>query len=165
VRHGADGASGLTEIGAIVLCVGILTTAGLFTYKLATNSGNDQGAQSNLQAALGAANDVYNDTQDYTQITQAQQLQNFDHGATFTLSTNTSSPPQMTTYSTNTFVAVVGALSDGDAGGYIGLATLSQSGTCWQIYSPADGSPVYGSTTGTCSAPTSAPSNGTTTPW
>lgn len=149
-RRTQTGAAGLLEVAAIVLAVGILTTAGLFTYRLATNSGADQATQSNLRSALGAANDVYNDTQDYTAV-QASQLADYDRGATFVTAPQTS-------YQSNTIVYGTGPLSNGDPGGYIGLAALSRSGTCWQVYSPADGPPSYGSSSESpCAAPTAAP--------
>ncbi len=144
-----EGISGLMEVAAVILAVAILTTAGLFTYRLATGSGADQQAQSNLRAAASAANDFYSDTQDFTasppnNMSLAQVLASYDHGACFVAGSYQSSCGSGGQTS-NIIAYVTGPLSalsssDSNPGGYMALATYSSSGTCFEILMPADAS-------------------------
>lgn len=138
----------MIELVVVLAVLAILMAISVPVFFGQTSLSHDRSAQSLLDQALSASNRVYDATQDYPQIT-APELNRADTSAKFTANGT------LTSFNPSAVVFATGSLSDGDAGGWIGLASLAQSGTCWQVYQPADGSPTYGSaTSGTCSAPT-----------
>jgi hypothetical protein len=167
------GLTGLQELAIAIGIAALLSVGGLFTYNVLTNGADDKTAQSSVSSVLTAANDVYQDTQDYGLIGSSTPNAN----GTGACGTTTAPFKTMRSYATNEtlqcgpittagpIVVVVssGELVDGDAGGWIGLAARSKDGICWQAYQPADGPAIYGSVTSTsCNAPQSAPSGGGT---
>ncbi|HLH46145.1 MAG TPA: prepilin-type N-terminal cleavage/methylation domain-containing protein [Acidimicrobiales bacterium] len=149
--RGADAGFTVVELLVVLMVMAILLAIAVPLFLGQRSSSGDVSAQQLLKGALLAANDVYNDTQDYTQVTAAALAAN-DREASFVSG-------QLTAYAPSTVGFATGALGNGDAGGYIGLAAYSRSGTCWLLYKPADAAAVTGSSSGLpCSPPTAPPS-------
>jgi hypothetical protein len=177
VTRAADerGLTGLQELAVAIGVAALLSVGGLFTYQVLVHGADDRTTQASLTTALAAANDVYQDTQDYGLIATDDPspdgagqcslgtaaftaLQSYAAGVTFECH------PQ-TGYAAGTVVYQTGELGRGDAGGWIGLAALAQDGRCWQVFTSADGPAVFGSSdTWPCTAPTGAPAGGDA-PW
>lgn len=144
----AEAGFSLVELVVVLLVMAVLMGIAVPTWLGQQNLSNDQATQSLLSSALSAANRVYNSTQNYSAIT-ATQLGRADTSTTFTVD------GALGSYSAGAVVFAEGSLSDGNAGGWIGLASLARTGKCWQVYQPADGPPTYGSASGTpCNPPT-----------
>lgn len=166
--------TGLQELAVAIAVAAALAVGALFAYHSLTGGANDDQVQQSISAAATAAQAVYQDTQDYGLIGSD------DPSATPGCSTSTPAFQDMaqyapsltltcaalTSYALNTVVVSSGELTDGDGGGWIGLASRSDDGICWMLYQPADGAADYGQFTPAgsqgCSAPTSAPSPGAT---
>ena len=138
----------LIELVVVLAVMAVLMGIAVPTWLGQQNLSNDQATQSLLSSALSAANRVYNSTQDYLGISTAQ-LEHADPSANTFIAVG-----QLGWYSAGSVVFAEGTLSDGNAGGWIGLASLARTGKCWQVYQPADGPPTYGSAGGApCSSP------------
>ena len=165
------GVSGIIELVIALVVLSILIGIAIPYFGQARASSNNSAAQQSIKVVNTALGSVYGDIQDYGYFGTAnpsfQGACSTSTQATVNLLsqiknvTLTCTSPITVAPSTVTFLS--GELSDGNPGGWIGLAALSVTGTCWQLYIPADGSPVYGSTSVVpCVAPTSAPGG---TPW
>jgi hypothetical protein len=167
------GLTGLQELAVAISIAALLSVSGMFTYRILLSGAGDRSAQATIGTALAAAHDVYVDTQDYGLIGSAQPT----GGAGGACSTAAAGFSLLTSYAAGvdvrcgalttprpgSVVLTAGELTDGDAGGWIGLAATAADGRCWQVYQPADGPPVYGSSGGgTCEAPASPPTGGGT---
>jgi type II secretory pathway pseudopilin PulG len=167
--HAEAGVSGIVELVVVLVVIGILFGILMPTFLGSRSSSNDHNAQQLLNGAATAAQNVYNDSQDYGAIGGATSptakcatpgstsapvalanLTAYDTSVTFTCSSQTA-------FANNSIVYTTGELASPAVGGWIGMATESRSGTCWQVFIPANTPPTYGSTTtASCAAPTAA---------
>jgi hypothetical protein len=170
-RLGEQGLTGLQELAVAIGIAALLGVGGLFTYRVLVNGSNDRSVQASISSALTAANDVYQEDQDYALISTPSPatggasscaLDTTDFSAMKAYASDVKfSCRALGTYRTGSVVFSTGELADGNAGGWIGLAAMATDGTCWQAYKPADGPTVYGShSAATCPAPTAAPAGG-----
>lgn len=172
VAFGDTGLTGLQELAIAMGVAALLSVGGMFTYRILVAGAGDRSAQVTVDTVMSAAHDVYQETQDYGLIgsTQPTAIGACD-GATNAFSLLASYAAgvdvrcgMVTTATAGTVVVTTGELTDGDAGGWIGMAALATDGRCWQAYQPADGPAVYASTTGNpCEAPTTSPPGGDST--
>jgi hypothetical protein len=169
--HDVGGLTGLQELAVAIGIAALLSVGGLFTYRVLISGSNDKAVQATITSAKAAAADVYQDTQDYALISSADP--NPDGTGACALDTSqfgllkayagnvTFSCGALQSYAAGTVVYSSGELTDGDAGGWIGIAARARDGVCWQVYVPADAPPVFGSQrTPACQAPTAAPTGG-----
>lgn len=172
-RHDDDGLTGLQELAVAMAIAALLSVGGMFTYRILVSGAGDRGAQATVSSVLAAARDVYEESQDFGLIGSSQPAATpggacSETAVDFSLLESYASGidlrcTALTTYTEGTVVVSTGELNDGDAGGWVGLATLAADGRCWQVYQPADGPAVYGWSLGVpCAAPTTAPHGGDT---
>jgi hypothetical protein len=172
VRAGDEtGLTGLQELAVAMTVAAVLSVGGMFTYRILVSGAGDRAAQAAVGTVLAAAHDVYAQTQDYGLIGAAQPgaagagacsaltptatlLGSYASGVAVRCGT-------LTTSVAGAAVVSSGELTDGDGGGWIGIAALAGDGRCWQVYQPADGPAVYGpGSAGPCNAPTAPPAGG-----
>jgi hypothetical protein len=165
------GLTGLQELAVAIGVAALLSVGAMFTYRVLVSGAGDRAAQVTVGTALAAAHDVYEQTQDYALIGSSQPSSTPAGGCNATTSAFSLMASYaagvdvrcgtLTAFDAGAVVVSTGELTDGDAGGWIGMATLAKDGRCWQVYQPADGPAVYGSlASSVCGAPAAAPVDG-----
>ena len=157
LKRSESGVSGIIELVIALVVLSILIGIAIPYFGQARASSNNSAAQQSIKVVNTALGSVYGDIQDYGYFGTANPS---TQGA---CSTSTQAAVNLLSQIKNVTLTCTSPITVAPStGGWIGLAALSATGTCWQLYMPADGSPVYGSTSGSCVAPTSAPGG---TPW
>jgi len=168
------GISSVIELVIVMVVIGVLLGIIIPFFGTAQSNAKDGRPQQAIKTAYSAAGSIYGDVQDYgffgsstptttgacstttsATLNLIAQVKNASITCEGSATCATAIP---TNTSPTTVVICSGELSDTNPGGWMGFAALSQTGTCWQMYVPADGNPTYGSTTGSCLPPTSPPS-------
>jgi hypothetical protein len=165
------GLTGLQELAVAISIAALLSVGGMFTYRVLMSGAGDRAVQSTLDAVLAAAHSEYEETQDYGLIGSAQPtaalggacdghtgaaslLDSYATGVAVLCGTQTVADP-------GSVVIASGELTNGDSGGWVGIAALARDGRCWQVYQPGDGAAVYGpGGTEACRAPVVPPPGG-----
>ena len=134
-RQDEDGFT-LIELMVVILIIAILIAIAIPTFLGARQKAQDRAAQSDLRNALTAAKTGYVDQSDYT--VAGAELASIEPSLQYTEGGTSTGPSAIVWTATANTMA---------------MASLSASGTCWQLYDSTTTGTAFGKTSGACTPP------------